>query len=90
MATQPYSQAISAPPFLFLSGCIPLDPSTGEIIQGGVEEQTRQALKNLKEVVIAGGSELAKVVKTTVRSRHVLQSNLITPINFKGIPAEHG
>lgn len=72
VATQPYSQAISAPPFLFLSGCIPLDPSTGNVVQGGVEDQTRQALKNLKEVINAGGSNLSKVVKTTVRSpRHL-------------------
>jgi enamine deaminase RidA (YjgF/YER057c/UK114 family) len=49
-----------------LSGCIPLDPGTGNVVDGGIEEQTRQALKNLGEVVKAGGSEVGKVVKTTV------------------------
>ncbi|KIJ37386.1 hypothetical protein M422DRAFT_33725 [Sphaerobolus stellatus SS14] len=65
-AIGPYSQAIAAPPFLFLSGCIPLDAATGNIVEGGIEEQTRQALKNLGAVVKAGGGEINKVVKTTV------------------------
>ncbi|KAF8592777.1 YjgF-like protein, partial [Ramaria rubella] len=65
-AIGPYSQAISVPPYLFLSGCIPLDPKSGDVVEGGVEEQTHQALKNLGEVVKAGGSEVSKVIKTTV------------------------
>ncbi|KAJ6609365.1 Endoribonuclease L-PSP/chorismate mutase-like protein [Mycena sp. CBHHK59/15] len=59
-------QAIKAGDLLFCSGCIPLDPSTAEIVSGGIEAQTEQALKNLKAVVEEGGSELSKVVKTTV------------------------
>lgn len=50
---------------LFVSGNIPLDPTTGNVVPGGITEQTVQALKNLKAVVEAGGSELGKVVKTT-------------------------
>ncbi|KAG8686186.1 hypothetical protein FRC12_022678 [Ceratobasidium sp. 428] len=65
-AIGPYSQAIKAGGFVFASGCIPLVPSTGEIVKGGVEEQTVQALANLKAVVTASGSEVGKVVKTTV------------------------
>ncbi|KAJ4471824.1 translation initiation inhibitor [Lentinula edodes] len=64
-AIGPYSQAIKAGDLLFVSGCIPMDPKSGEIVQG-IEEQTTQTLKNLIAVVNAGGSELGKVVKTTV------------------------
>jgi len=52
---------------LFVSGNIPLDPATGDIVAGGIEEQAKQALKNLRAVVEASGSDLGKVVKTTVR-----------------------
>ncbi|KAF7307146.1 hypothetical protein MIND_00508000 [Mycena indigotica] len=65
-AVGPYSQATKLGDLLFLSGCIPLDPETGAIVPGGIVEQTEQALKNLKTVVEAGGSELNKVAKTTV------------------------
>ena len=51
---------------VFASGCIPLDPATGQIVEGGIEAQAHQALKNLKAVVEASGSELGKVVKCTV------------------------
>ncbi|GLB43579.1 putative endoribonuclease L-PSP [Lyophyllum shimeji] len=65
-AIGPYAQAIKAGDLLFLSGCIPLNPQ-GELVgEGSVEAQTHQVLANLKAVVEAGGSELGKVVKTTV------------------------
>jgi len=62
----PYSQAIRANGFVFVSGQIPLDPVTGNIVQGGVVEQTHQVLKNLRAVFEAAGSGLQKVVKTTI------------------------
>jgi len=62
----PYSQAIRAGGFIFASGQIPLNPATGQIIRGSIEEQTRQVLENLKQVLAAAGSSLEKVVKTTV------------------------
>ncbi|QRV94852.1 endoribonuclease L-PSP protein [Ceratobasidium sp. AG-Ba] len=65
-AIGPYSQAIKANGFVFASGCIPLVPTTMEVVAGGIEEQTTQALANLKAVVTASGSEVNKVVKTTV------------------------
>jgi reactive intermediate/imine deaminase len=70
-AIGPYVQAIKVGDLVFASGCIPLDPS-GQLVSGGIEEQTKQALKNLKAVVEASGSELGKVVKTTVRSHQSL------------------
>ncbi|KAF4622949.1 hypothetical protein D9613_002269 [Agrocybe pediades] len=65
-AIGPYSQAIKVGDLVFCSGCIPLVPSTMQIVEGGVEAQTEQALQNLKAVVEAAGSELGKVAKTTV------------------------
>jgi 2-iminobutanoate/2-iminopropanoate deaminase len=68
-AIGPYSQAIKVGDLLFCSGCIPLDPAKMEIVEGGIEAQTTQVMRNLKAVVEAGGSELGKVAKTTVRHR---------------------
>lgn len=65
-AIGPYSQGIDTGSFIFSSGQIPVNPSTGEIAAGDIEEQTNQALRNLKNVLEAGGSGLDKVVKTTV------------------------
>ncbi len=62
----PYSQAIRASGFLFLSGQIPIDPATGSVIDGDIAVQTAQVLKNLAPVLEAAGSGLTKVVKTTV------------------------
>jgi 2-iminobutanoate/2-iminopropanoate deaminase len=62
----PYSQAIRAGGFIFLSGQIPIDPATGSIVAGDIEVQTRQALKNLAAVLDAADSGLAKVVKTSI------------------------
>jgi 2-iminobutanoate/2-iminopropanoate deaminase len=64
-AIGPYSHAIIGNGLVFTSGQIPLLPETGEIISGGVKEQTEQAIKNLNEVLIAAGSDLSCVIKTT-------------------------
>lgn len=65
-AIGPYSQAVVANGFAFLSGQIPLDPATQQLIDGDVAAQTEQVLKNLKAVLEACGSSLGEVVKTTV------------------------
>ena len=65
-AIGPYSQAIKANGFVFASGQLGLIPATGEFAEGGIEEQTRQSLTNVKSVLEAAGSGLEKVVKTTV------------------------
>ncbi len=62
----PYSQAIIFNNLLFTSGQIPIDPNTGNIIQGGIKEQGRQTLENLKAVIEAGGSDLYKVIKVNL------------------------
>jgi 2-iminobutanoate/2-iminopropanoate deaminase len=65
-ALGPYTQAIAANGFIYCSGQIGLDPATTEMVSGGVEAQTHQVLKNLSAVLAAAGSDLGKVVKTTV------------------------
>jgi len=65
-AIGPYSQAIVAGGMIFASGQIPTDPATGQFVAGGIGEQTEQVIKNLSAVLEAGGSSLARVVKTTV------------------------
>jgi 2-iminobutanoate/2-iminopropanoate deaminase len=65
-AIGPYSQAIRAGQFLFLSGQIPLDPATGEVVAGDVRAQTRRVLENIAAVLAAAGLSFDAVVKTTV------------------------
>jgi 2-iminobutanoate/2-iminopropanoate deaminase len=62
----PYSQAIDAGALLFVSGQIPLDPASGEVVVGDVEAQAAAALANLREVLAAAGLTFAHLVKTTV------------------------
>jgi len=65
-AIGPYSQAVRSGSFLFCSGQIPLDPATGQLVEGGIEAQTAQVLDNLTAVLAAAGLTLRDVVKTTV------------------------
>ena len=65
-AIGPYSQAVKTGNLLFTSGMIPIDPATGQLVEGGIEVQAEQALKNIKNLVEASGSSLEKVVKTVV------------------------
>jgi 2-iminobutanoate/2-iminopropanoate deaminase len=65
-AIGPYSQAISAGDFLFLSGQIPLDPATGELVRGSITDQTHRVLQNLGAVLRAAGTSFDRVVKSTV------------------------
>ena len=65
-AIGPYSQAITAGDFLFASGQIPLDPATGQLVDGGIAEQTHRVFKNLAAILAAAGIGFEKVVKTNV------------------------
>lgn len=65
-AIGPYSQAIRAGDFVFCAGQTPLDPATGNLVDGEIEAQTRRVLQNLSLVLEAAGASLATVVKTTV------------------------
>lgn len=65
-AIGPYSQAIEVNGFVFASGQIPIDPKTGDFVEGGIKEQTSQALTNAGNILKEAGTDLAHVVKTTV------------------------
>jgi 2-iminobutanoate/2-iminopropanoate deaminase len=62
----PYSQAVRANGFVFVSGQIPIDPATGNVVGGDIECQARQVMKNLTAILASAGSGLDRVVKTTV------------------------
>jgi len=65
-AIGPYSQAIRAGDYLFVSGQIPIDPSTGTLVTGGIGDQTHRVLRNLGAILTAAGTSFDHVVKTTV------------------------
>jgi len=79
-AVGPYSQAIKAGNILFLSGQLPLDPQTGNIVPGNIEAQTRQSIENIKSILASASTSLSNVVKTTVfleNIEHFPEMNLV-------------
>jgi 2-iminobutanoate/2-iminopropanoate deaminase len=77
-AIGPYSQAIKAGNLLFLSGQIPLDPATGNLVEGGVEAQTRQVFTNIGAILQAAGASFDAVVTATV---YLADMNDFTKVN---------
>jgi 2-iminobutanoate/2-iminopropanoate deaminase len=69
-AIGPYSQAIVANGFVFVAGQTPMIPGTRQLVDGGIQAQTRQALQNIKAILEAAGSSMDRVVKTTVFLQH--------------------
>jgi 2-iminobutanoate/2-iminopropanoate deaminase len=65
-AIGPYSQAVKANGFIFISGQIALNPATGQLVEGGIAQQTERVLENLRGIVEASGSSLHKAVKVAV------------------------
>lgn len=65
-AIGPYSQAIQVGNLIYTSGQIPIDPATGQLVEGGIKEQTRQSLSNIQAILQEAGLTMASVVKTTV------------------------
>lgn len=65
-AIGPYSQAVQFNNLLFISGQIPIEPKSGEIVKGNIKEQTKQILENLNGILTAGGSSLNNVLRTTI------------------------
>jgi len=87
-AIGPYSQAVKANGFLFLSGQIPLDPVTGQLVYGGVAMQTRQSLVNIKAVLAKEGLTLENVVKTTVFLHDMNDFAAMNTVYAEFFPAE--
>ena len=86
-AIGPYSQAVETGEWIFTSGQIPLTPD-GELVGGGIEEQTRQVLENVKSVLEAAGSGLEQVVKTTIFLKDMNQFQTVNEI-YGGYFKEH-
>ncbi len=85
----PYSQAILIDGLLFISGQIPIDPSTGKLIDGTFEEKTRRVLENVKAIIEAAGGTLDDVVKVTVYLKDIgkfSDFNKVYSEYFKGVP----
>lgn len=70
-AIGPYSQAVEANGFVFVSGQIPLDPKTGDIVTGDIREQTRRVMENAKAILAAAGCSLSDVVKSTIYLKNI-------------------
>ncbi|RAL40999.1 unnamed protein product [Cuscuta campestris] len=87
-ALGPYSQAIKANNFLFVSGALGLIPETGEFVSDHVEDQTEQVLKNIGEILKAGGATYANVVKTTILLADLNDFNTVNEIYAKYFPID--
>ena len=79
-AIGPYAQAIKAGEFVYTAGQIPIDPQSGNLIAGGIAEQTRQVLENLKAVLEAAGSSLDQVIKATVFLKNMADFTVLNEI----------
>jgi len=89
-AIGPYSQAMALNGMVYTSGSIPLVPETGELLNGGVKEQTELVIQNLKAVLAAAGCDLSHVVKTTcylTDMRNFAAFNEVYAAHFTGKPA---
>ncbi len=79
-AIGPYSQAVRAGDLLFVSGQIPLDPKTGELVRSGVADETKKVLENMKAILEAAGSSLGDVVKTTIFLKDMNQFSVVNEV----------
>ena len=79
-AIGPYSQAIQAGNFLFLSGQIPIDPKTGELVKGDIGQQTRQVLENIERLLESQNLDMEDVVKTTIFLKDIKKFNQVNEV----------
>lgn len=89
-AIGPYSQAVVTENYIFTSGQIPIDPAIGDLVEGGISEQTEQVIKNLSAVLEAAGSNLNKVIKTTCFLKNISDFSVFNSVYetyFLGKPA---
>ncbi|XP_047334774.1 reactive Intermediate Deaminase A, chloroplastic isoform X1 [Impatiens glandulifera] len=86
-ALGPYSQAIKANNFLFVSGVLGLIPETGKFVSEGIEEQTEQVMKNMGEILKAGGADYSSVVKTTIMLADLNDFKKVNEIYAKYFPS---
>lgn len=82
-AIGPYSQAIRSDNLLFCSGQLPVDPKTGKLVEGGVEQQTDQVMKNLSAILKESGCDLNSVLKTTIYIKNMDDFSIINGVYAK-------
>jgi 2-iminobutanoate/2-iminopropanoate deaminase len=87
-AIGPYSQAVEANGFVFVSGQIPLDPKTGYLVPGGIREQVKQVMENGKAILAAAGCAMSQVVKTTIYLRNIGDFAAVNEVYGSYFPAE--
>jgi 2-iminobutanoate/2-iminopropanoate deaminase len=76
----PYSKGVKCGGLIFVGGQLPVDPKTEKLVEGGIKEQTKQSLENVKAIVEAGRSSLEKVVKTTVYLKDINDFNQMNEV----------
>ena len=86
-AIGPYSQAIQAGNFLFLSGQIPLDPKTGELVKGDIRRQTQQVLENIKGILESQELGMENLVKTTIFLKEIWNFNQVNEVYSTFFPS---
>ena len=79
-AIGPYSQAVEAGGFVFISGQIPIDPKTGNVMQVDIKAQARQVMENAKAIVSAAGCSMSQVVKTTIYLKSMTDFNAVNEV----------
>lgn len=79
-AIGPYSQAIEVNGLVFVSGQIPLDPQTGQLVDGNIKEQTKRVFENIKAILNAAGCDLNSVVKVTVFAKDISNFSAINEV----------
>jgi 2-iminobutanoate/2-iminopropanoate deaminase len=87
-AIGPYSQAIRVGDFIFTAGQIPIDPATGQLIEGDISAQTRRALMNVSAILDAAGTSMSKVVKTTVFMANMNDFSLMNAVYAEFFPED--
>lgn len=87
-AIGPYSQAIRAGDFIFTAGQVPIDPATGQLIDGDISAQTRRALMNVSAILDAAGTSMSKVVKTTVFMANMNDFSLMNAVYAEFFPED--
>lgn len=88
-AIGPYSQAVRWGDLLFASGQIPINPSTGKLVDGGIEAQTRQAMDNLKAVLRAGESSIDRLIKVTIFLADIADFAIVNGIYGECFSGDH-